>query len=717
VDSSDEKNSHAENGDKRSNDSDDSFLDAALRLAAEEFQLFPLCAGQKFPPPKGWREMATSDAARIKEWAAATIDDLLPQPNIGIATGNGLLVVDVDPRNGGDASVADLKSTYGELPRTRTVHTAGGGLHFYFKVPLDRAIRNNNRGKLGKGVDLKSDGGYVVAPPSVTEKGAYRWDDPDVSIADAPVWLLDLAATQRASEQQENSDAGSTAETPKHELTLSEVRKLARHLDPDCDYDSWTQNILWPLYRIGLGAQDGSNINEWIALGDEVSRGALLDPPRTPDSYPGFEVTRGKMLEAAKQPGYGLKHFLDVVKAAGAKPPPNVSDIDDFEPVSYDPGASPPAPPTGFPKIVFRELRDDLYSNPPLPREFVLGGYLPKRAASKFSGPGQLGKSMLMLYGAYCQATGRQFCGHSCTPQRVIYLSAEDEFEEFERRIHRIQHELYPSSLPPPDVRELLRHNLLIVDLVDSGTDALLTSIDRKGHVAITPFVEHVAGVIAEKQASLVVFDTQSRFHGAPENDNTAGSVFIQALELVAKKTDAAVLAISHVGKGKDSDTSQYDRGASSLTDNARAGLKLTKLSHDLMQKLADPIVDKAMRCDIVQLTHSKNSYGPRRNDVYLERRPNGLLLPTLLTFESTDGPRPWAPTMDDFVRNLLRSVGHDEVSRNQVRDEYQHWCGPAVTRDEAVRAFDTAVDNGQLVFWRTHRNAQLYREANWDLR
>jgi hypothetical protein len=421
------------------------------------------------------------------------------------------------------------------------------------------------------------------------------------------------------------------------------------------------------------------------------------------------------MLEAAKQRGFGLKHFLEVVMAAGGKLPPNVSDIGEFDRISDDPGTPSPEPPTGFPEIIFRELRNDLYSNPPLPREFVLGGYLPKRAASKFSGPGQLGKSMLMLYGAYCQATGREFCGHSCTPLRVIYLSAEDEFEEFERRIHRIQHELYPSSLPPADVRELLRRNLLIVDLVDSGIGALLTSIDRRGRVAITPFVEHVARVIAEKKAGLVVFDTQSRFHGAPENDNTAGAVFIQALELVAKKTDAAVLAISHVGKGKDSDASQYDRGASSLTDNARAGLKLTRLSHDLMGTMSNPIQrDKAMRGDIVQLSHSKNSYGPRRTDVYLERRPNGLLLPTLLTFMGTDGVNPWAPTMEDFVRSLLRNVGADEISRNQVRDAYQHWCGPGATRNEAVQAFEMAVETGRLVLWRNHRNAELYRS---DLR
>src|ERR1035441_8511677 len=198
--------------------------------------------------------------------------------------------------------------------------------------------------------------------------------------------------------------------------------------------------------------------------------------------------------------------------------------------------------------------------------------------------------------------------------------------------------------------------------------------------------------------ADLVVFDTQSRFHGGPENDNTAGAVFIRALEVVAKKTGAAVVAISHVGKNKDTNGDQYDRGASSLIDNARGAMKLTRLPSELTERLADPVqIEKADCGNIVRLIHSKNSYGPAHKEEYLERRSNGILLPTVLMFKGSQGPTPFAPTLVELAAQLMRTIGCGEVSRNQVYEDYQRWCGPAATRDGAVRAFDFAVAAHQL--------------------
>lgn len=123
---------------------------------------------------------------------------------------------------------------------------------------------------------------------------------------------------------------------------------------------------------------------------------------------------------------------------------PRFASVDAFTPTTTAPGVAPQPvnvdPPEVFPTVEFRKLRSNLYDNPPAPRLFALGGYLPKGIASKFSGPGQLGKSMIMAYAALCQATGREFCGHTCAPGRVVYISAEDDFPEFERRMHRLLH-------------------------------------------------------------------------------------------------------------------------------------------------------------------------------------------------------------------------------------------------------------------------------------
>jgi hypothetical protein len=92
----------------------------------------------------------------------------MPEANIGIATGkkSGLLIVDVDPRNGGDETLEDLEVELGKLPPTVTVLTGGAGRHLYFSFP-----GQGIRGSLGAGVDLLGDGKLVVAPGSLHPSG------------------------------------------------------------------------------------------------------------------------------------------------------------------------------------------------------------------------------------------------------------------------------------------------------------------------------------------------------------------------------------------------------------------------------------------------------------------------------------------------------------------------------------------------------------------
>jgi hypothetical protein len=99
-----------------------------------------------------------------------------PQANVAVATGAlaGLVVLDVDPRHEGDGTLADLIAKHGTLPHTPCAWTGGGGLHYYFAHPGSNVP--NSAGRLGPGLDVRGDGGYVVAPPSVHATGtAYEW--------------------------------------------------------------------------------------------------------------------------------------------------------------------------------------------------------------------------------------------------------------------------------------------------------------------------------------------------------------------------------------------------------------------------------------------------------------------------------------------------------------------------------------------------------------
>jgi len=135
---------------------------------------------------------ATADKAQIKRWWARW-----PDANIGIATGpeSGLLILDVDKGTGGGESLERLENEHGDLPPTIVAETGGGGLHFFFKHPGHKV--KSRAGKFAPGLDVKADGGYVVAAPSMHASGQqYRWEKGNSpftrDLARCPGWLLKL---------------------------------------------------------------------------------------------------------------------------------------------------------------------------------------------------------------------------------------------------------------------------------------------------------------------------------------------------------------------------------------------------------------------------------------------------------------------------------------------------------------------------------------------
>ena len=185
-------------------------LAAALAYAARGWAVFPLhsilsgrcsCRRDDCPHPakhplaRHGLHDATTDEVTIRSWW-----DRRPWANIGVATGapSGIVVIDVDPRSGGHRSLTRLERTTGPLPATLTARTGGGGLHLVYAHP-GGDIRNT-AGRLPgvtgtlPGIDLRADGGYIVAAPSRHRSGQwYCWIDPDTALAAAPRWLRQSA--------------------------------------------------------------------------------------------------------------------------------------------------------------------------------------------------------------------------------------------------------------------------------------------------------------------------------------------------------------------------------------------------------------------------------------------------------------------------------------------------------------------------------------------
>ncbi len=132
---------------------------------------------------------ATKDRRQITNWW-----ERWPEANVGIRTGavSGIIVLDVDPRHGGDDTLHDLEREHGEIPTTWKFHTGGGGEHYLFRHP-GHEIRNS-AGQLGFGLDIRGDGGYIVAPPSLHISGRRYVVDVDghpqqVVLAPLPDWI------------------------------------------------------------------------------------------------------------------------------------------------------------------------------------------------------------------------------------------------------------------------------------------------------------------------------------------------------------------------------------------------------------------------------------------------------------------------------------------------------------------------------------------------
>ncbi|MDX2733520.1 bifunctional DNA primase/polymerase [Streptomyces sp. PA03-2a] len=192
-------------------------LSAALQAAERGWHVFPLRPADKRPALHGesvcpligdcagghrkWEDRATIDPDRIRRaWADRPF-------NIGIATGpSGLVVVDLDmPKQKSSTGTPTGVTTFEALceragqpvPTTYRTRTASGGHHLYFTAPPDIRL-TNSAGRLGKLIDTRAHGGYVVAAGSFTATGPYTVTDPTPA-ASLPEWLYALLAPRQPS--------------------------------------------------------------------------------------------------------------------------------------------------------------------------------------------------------------------------------------------------------------------------------------------------------------------------------------------------------------------------------------------------------------------------------------------------------------------------------------------------------------------------------------
>jgi hypothetical protein len=174
----------------------------------------------------------------FKRWPEAAV--CLPT-----GTDNGFFVVEADTLEGhGVDGIANLQKLINgrEWPATRMARSPSGSMHYYFKNPDDILI-HKSESEIAQGVDVLGEGGMVLAPPSVKPGvGEYIWVN-ELTVAEAPQWLLDLVTKKERKRKHSNDD---------NEINVDMViAALDAASNANVDEDQW--------YRIMAAAWRGSD--------------------------------------------------------------------------------------------------------------------------------------------------------------------------------------------------------------------------------------------------------------------------------------------------------------------------------------------------------------------------------------------------------------------------------------------------------------------------
>ncbi len=186
----------------------------------------PCSSPAKHPMTAGGFKDATTHPATIRRWWGR-----YPRANIAGVCGaeSGVVVLDVDPRHGGEESLAVLEREHGPLLPGPKVRTGGGGWHYYFRHPGGRVAPAVG---LRPGLDLRADDSYALLPPSGhVSGGVYTWEVPldGANLPLLPPWILKAATSRPARETTAPGEDGPIPEGQRN-VALTSIAGSFRRL-------------------------------------------------------------------------------------------------------------------------------------------------------------------------------------------------------------------------------------------------------------------------------------------------------------------------------------------------------------------------------------------------------------------------------------------------------------------------------------------------------
>ena len=390
--------------------------------------------------------------------------------------------------------------------------TGGGGVHYLFEYPEERI---SSSGKLGPGLDIKSDGGYIVVEPSIHLSGkAYAWEgssDPldGVAIMPAPSAIVDRLKVNGA-----DLGATSRSDTQLSREKVVEIRSALAVLPAD-DYERWV--------RVGMALHATRAGDQAFGLWDEWSQRCpeKYDPSSMAQTWRSFgkrsdrkPITLFSLFKEAYahgwvEPDQGLRHKAQQGQEDHDAEPP----LPDFLPASSWEGVA---------------LR---------PREWVWDGWLPMGTVIGLGGPPGAAKTLLAQQIATHCSVGKDLFGSKMRKAPAVLLTVEEDTDELHRRQAAINRAM---GIQFPDLSLLMPVSLV-------GANTALVSVDRDGNVRRTPLFETLKTRLIGIGCRLLVLDLAVDFWTGNEIVRQQVNAYVKHhLAELARQVQCAVVVLYH---------------------------------------------------------------------------------------------------------------------------------------------------------------------------
>lgn len=479
----------------------------ALYLASRGFHVLPLRENAKVPLLRHWQEKATRDPDVIRRtWS----DD---RPNIGIRTGGGVLVLDVDFHKGakGLETLAGLEMIYDPIGPTFRTRTASGGQHVYFRV---REEYSGIIGRIGPGLDIRCTGNQVVAPGSTIDGRAYEVLDAS-PLAEAPRWLLDKLQRFQAPAVVESRHI------PLVDLDQAHaVQRATHYLEREAPIAISGAAGNATTYGVAARLKD-------LGVSEPMALDLMLDhwndrcgPPWEADELRvvvgnAYRYGRSRPGSAAPEAQFGP---IETIEAKPRLLLPETIASDGDVTIAWDDA-------------------EDWESEP----EPLIDGLVNQGEVGFLYGAPGAGKSLLALRACHSISAGEPFGPHFTAQGGVLYLMGEAHGGARKRKA-AARKMLGGQGLP-------INFVLTNLNLLARGAERVLQHCER---------FEDAFGSLPR----LIILDTLAALAaGLEESESRSTTLLMHTLRKIATATGATILVVAHEGK----DASRGLRGSSAL--------------------------------------------------------------------------------------------------------------------------------------------------------